>query len=175
MVADCLSRLPIDGSGDGSCDMQLEAFSIDVELALGEDEWEEAVRNDVEYDELRRFVMGEGSDDVRSDLKQYLMGREPGTKESPWWRNVKKQVRVDQEDLKARAVYFQRKNKMNYDKRKSVKNANVESGDLVALRKVGIIKKGESKFYEPQKVVSVKNSVVKLEDGREWRVGNLCK
>ncbi|KAJ1203900.1 hypothetical protein NDU88_007681 [Pleurodeles waltl] len=57
VVADCLSRVPNNGGVDEMCEMELEAFSIDGELALGEDEWEEAVRIDVEYDELRGFII----------------------------------------------------------------------------------------------------------------------
>ncbi|KAJ1193492.1 hypothetical protein NDU88_002789 [Pleurodeles waltl] len=51
--------MPVEESVDEMCSMEFETFYIDGELALGKDEWEEAIRNDVEYDELKRFIVGQ--------------------------------------------------------------------------------------------------------------------
>ncbi|KAJ1165659.1 hypothetical protein NDU88_006076 [Pleurodeles waltl] len=77
--------------------------------------------------------------------------------------------------MKAKVVSSQERNKSYYDNRKWVKNVCVEEGDWVVVRKCGFVKKGDSKFGEPQKVVKVMISVAKLNDGKEWSVGNLCK
>ncbi|KAJ1208602.1 hypothetical protein NDU88_003985 [Pleurodeles waltl] len=77
--------------------------------------------------------------------------------------------------MKAKVVSSQERNKSYYDNRKGVKDVSVEEGDWVVVRKCGVVKKGDSKFGEPQKMVKVMNSVAKLDDGKEWSVGNLCK
>ncbi|KAJ1114453.1 hypothetical protein NDU88_002690 [Pleurodeles waltl] len=77
--------------------------------------------------------------------------------------------------MKARVMGSQERNKLRYDNRKEVKNINVKRGDWVVVKKCGVVRKGKSKFCEPQKVAKVINSVVKLDDGKEWSVGNLCK
>ncbi|KAJ1181729.1 hypothetical protein NDU88_006931 [Pleurodeles waltl] len=59
VVADCLSRLPINESPEEvslMCEMEVEASPIDEELALGQGEWEEAIVDDEEYGELKRLI-----------------------------------------------------------------------------------------------------------------------
>ncbi|KAJ1100013.1 hypothetical protein NDU88_005103 [Pleurodeles waltl] len=73
-----------------------------------------------------------------------LKGREPASKESPWWLQEKKQVWVDREGMKVRVMNSQERIKIRYDNRKGVKNVSVEKGDWVGVKKSGIVKKGDS-------------------------------
>ncbi|KAJ1192942.1 hypothetical protein NDU88_002248 [Pleurodeles waltl] len=59
VVADCLSRMPIDEYPEEASilsEIEVEAFLIDDELTLKQEEWEDAMVDDKEYDELKKFI-----------------------------------------------------------------------------------------------------------------------
>ncbi|KAJ1113121.1 hypothetical protein NDU88_001376 [Pleurodeles waltl] len=96
------------------------------EPALEQREWDEAIKEDVEYDELKKVISGLDEGAWQGNLKQ-----EPASKESQWWLQEKKQVWVDRECIKVRVMDSQERNKICYDNRRGVKNISVEKGDWV--------------------------------------------
>ncbi|KAJ1150137.1 hypothetical protein NDU88_002934 [Pleurodeles waltl] len=63
--------MPIDENLE---DMELQTFSVDEELALGQEEWKDAKMEDKEYGELKKFMSNseQDTDTLHGSLQQYL-------------------------------------------------------------------------------------------------------
>ncbi|KAJ1210740.1 hypothetical protein NDU88_006102 [Pleurodeles waltl] len=59
---------------DEMCETEMETLPVDGELALGQDEWEEVVGNDVVYRELKKCISNSEQDPEVwcESLKQYM-------------------------------------------------------------------------------------------------------
>ncbi|KAJ1198034.1 hypothetical protein NDU88_001878 [Pleurodeles waltl] len=66
--------MPIDDNQDEMCETEMETLPVDGELTLGQDEWDDAMRDDAEYDELKKCISNSEQDPgvLRESLKQYL-------------------------------------------------------------------------------------------------------
>ena len=87
-----------------------------------------------------------------------------GSKASSTFQKIQKLVHSKQAKYKA-----------YHDKKQGVKLPDIKSGDFVKIRNPRHVDKGEMRYGQPQKVISIKGLCIILENGKNWNVQCLAK
>lgn len=104
---------------------------------------------------------------------ELMRGRKPRSQLSLCTQNS---LPFQHKEIRKHSEVYQNKIKSHQIKMKSgVKPTEINVGDIVKVRILGIVKKGSAKFYPPAKVVRVANSFFTLDNGKRWNKSRIVK
>lgn len=104
-----------------------------------------------------------------------MKGRVPFTKDNQCWLKHSRLSEWSPDCVKENILSHQEKYKKYTDEKCRARKINLKVGDLVKVKLPFKVRKGQSKFSKPFKVITLGNNSVKLSDGKVWHLSRIVK